>query len=131
MDFVEQLKSQLNITDVVGHYVRLKRNGASPSLVGLCPFHSEKTPSFNVHSTRQFYKCFGCDAKGDLINFVMEIEGVEFWDACKTLAERYGIPLPQRPQDRGPAAALRDALFEIQEIAARQFEDNLHSPAGA
>jgi DNA primase len=131
MDFVEQLKSQLNIADVVGHYVRLKRNGASPSLIGLCPFHSEKTPSFNVHSTRQFYKCFGCDAKGDLINFVMEIEGVEFWDACKILAERYGIPLPQRAQDRGPAAALRDALFEIQEIAARQFEDNLHSPAGA
>jgi DNA primase len=131
MDFVEHLKSQLDIADVVGHYVRLKRNGASPSLVGLCPFHSEKTPSFNVHSVRQFYKCFGCDAKGDLINFVMEIEGVEFWDALKLLAERYGIPLPERKQDRDPKTQLRDALFEMQEIAVRTFEDNLHSPAGA
>lgn len=131
MDFVEHLKSRLDIADVVGHYVRLKRNGASASLVGLCPFHSEKTPSFNVHTVRQFYKCFGCDAKGDLINFVMEIEGVEFWDALKLLSERYGIPLPERKQDRDPKTRLRDALFEMQEIAACAFEENLHSPAGA
>lgn len=131
MDFVEHLKSQLDIADVVGHYVRLKRNGASASLVGLCPFHSEKTPSFNVHSVRQFYKCFGCDAKGDLINFVMEIEGIEFWEALKLLSERYGIPLPERKQDRDPKTRLRDALFEMQEIAARAFEENLQSPGGA
>jgi DNA primase len=130
MDFVEQLKSQLDIADVIGQYVRLKRNGASPSLLGLCPFHSEKTPSFNVHTTRQFYKCFGCDAKGDLINFVMEIEGVEFWDALKMLAERYGIPMPERRLDRSPAAQTREALYEMHEIAARQFEDNLHSTSG-
>lgn len=96
MDFVDQLKSQLDIVDVVGHYVRLKRNGASPRHVGLCPFHTEKTPSFGVHSVHQFYKCFGCDAKGDLIKFVMEIEGTTFWESLKLLSDRYGIPMPPR-----------------------------------
>ncbi len=77
MNFAEQLKSQLNIVDVVGQYVRLKRSGAGPRYVGLCPFHSEKTPSFGVHSTLQFYKCFGCDAGGDVFKFVMEIESAD------------------------------------------------------
>ena len=111
MDFVDQLKSQLDMVDVVGHYVQLKRNGASPRHVGLCPFHTEKTPSFGVHSVHQFYKCFGCDAKGDLIKFVMEIEGTTFWESLKLLSDRYGIPTPptQRPDD--PEARSRDALF--------------------
>ena len=65
MNFAEQLKNQLNIVDVVGQYVRLKRSGAGPRYVGLCPFHSEKTPSFGVHSTLQFYKCFECEASGE------------------------------------------------------------------
>jgi len=131
MDFAEQLKSQLDIVDVVSHYVRLKRIGAGTSLTALCPFHNEKTPSFNVHSVRQFYKCFSCDAKGDLINFVMQIEGMTFWEAVKLLSERYGIPLPQRRNDNDPAAQMREGLLEMHEIAARTFEDNLQSPAGA
>jgi DNA primase len=131
MDFAEHLKSQLDIVDVVGHYVRLKRVGASPSLVALCPFHNEKTPSFNVHSVRQFYKCFSCDAKGDLINFVMQMDGLTFWEAVKLLSERYGIPLPQRRQDNDPATQVREALIEMHETATRTFEDNLQSPAGA
>jgi DNA primase len=130
MDFVDQLKSQLDIVDVVGHYVRLKRNGSSPRLVGLCPFHTEKTPSFGVHRVHQFYKCFGCSAGGDFIKFVMEIEGLSFFETLKLLSERYGIPMPQRQQD-DPAAQKREALFEMHEIAARTFEDNLHSAAGA
>jgi DNA primase len=130
MDFAEQLKSQLDIVDVVSHYVRLKRVGAGASLTGLCPFHNEKTPSFNVHSVRQFYKCFSCDAKGDLINFVMQIEGMTFWEAVKLLSERYGIPLPQRRNDNDPAAQIREALLEMHETAARMFEDNLQSVAG-
>jgi DNA primase len=130
MDFVDQLKSQLDIVDVVGHYVRLKRNGSSPRHVGLCPFHTEKTPSFGVHSVHQFYKCFGCDAKGDLIKFVMEIEGTTFWESLKLLADRYGIPMPQRRPD-DPEARSRDALFEMHEIAARTFEENLNGPGGA
>jgi DNA primase len=131
MDFAVQLKSQLDIVDVIGQYVRLKRNGGSPNLVGLCPFHTEKSPSFNVHSTQQFYKCFGCDAKGDLFNFVMEIEGLSFWEAIKLLSERYGIPLPQRRNENDPVAQMREALFEMNETATRTFEDNLHSPQGA
>jgi DNA primase len=131
MEFAEHLKSQLDIVDVVSHYVRLKRVGSSASLVGLCPFHNEKTPSFNVHSARQFYKCFGCDAKGDLINFVMEMDGLTFWEAVKLLSERYGIPLPQRRPENDPAAQVREALFEMHDTAARLFEDNLQSAAGA
>ena len=130
MDFVDQLKSQLDIVDVVGHYVRLKRNGTSPRVIGLCPFHSEKTPSFGVHTTSQFYKCFGCDARGDLINFVMEIEGLTFWEAVKLLAERYGIPLPRRRQDNDPSSRDREAVLEMHELASKIFEDNLHSEAG-
>jgi DNA primase len=131
MDFAEQLKSQVDIVDVVSHYVRLKRVGAGASLTALCPFHNEKTPSFNVHSVRQFYKCFSCDAKGDLINFVMQIEGMTFWEAIKLLSERYGIPLPQRRHDNDPAAQIREALLEMHEVATRTFEDNLQSAAGA
>jgi len=131
MGFVDQLKSQLDIVDVVGHYVRLKRNGASPRHVGLCPFHTEKTPSFGVHSVHQFYKCFGCDAKGDLIKFVMEIEGTTFWESLKLLSDRYGIPMPPRQRPDDPEARSRDALFEMHEIAARTFEENLNGPAGA
>src|SRR5512140_1189565 len=74
MDFVEQLKSSVDIVKVVGEYVRLKRAGAGPRYTGLCPFHTEKTASFSVHQTHQFYKCFGCGAGGDVIKFVMEIE---------------------------------------------------------
>ncbi len=131
MDFAAQLKSQLDIVDVVGHYIPLKRNGASPRLVGLCPFHTEKTPSFGVHSTQQFYKCFGCDAKGDLIRFVMEIDNLSFWEAVKVLSERYGIPLPQKRYDPDPESKNREALLEMHELATRTFEDNLHAPGGA
>lgn len=131
MSFVDQLKSSLDIVEVVGQYVRLKRQGAGSSYTGLCPFHTEKTPSFNVHAAHQFYKCFGCDAKGDLINFVMEIEGLSFLEALKLLSERYGIPMPQRQRLDDPEAQLREALLEMHEIATRTFEDNLHGPAGA
>ena len=96
MDFIEQLKSSVDIVRVVGEYVRLKRAGAGPRYTGLCPFHPEKTPSFSVHSTHQFYKCFGCGAGGDVIKFVMEIERLTFWEAVKLLAERNGIPLPKQ-----------------------------------
>ncbi|MGA8028903.1 MAG: CHC2 zinc finger domain-containing protein, partial [Bryobacteraceae bacterium] len=77
MSFAEQLKSQLNIVDVIGQYLPLKRSGAG-RYVGLCPFHSEKTPSFNVHGALQFYKCFGCDAGGDVFQFVMEMDKLTF-----------------------------------------------------
>lgn len=131
MSFSEQLKSQLNIVDVVGQYVRLKRSGSAHRFVGLCPFHSEKTPSFSVHSANQFYYCFGCGATGDVFKFVQEIETLTFPEAIKALAERNGIPMPERQRPNDPAEQEKGALLEMQEIAAQLFQDNLRSAAGA
>src|SRR5579885_130565 len=131
MDFAEQLKSSIDIVKVIGEYVRLRRTGATGRYTGLCPFHQEKTPSFHVHQVRQFYKCFGCDAKGDLINFVMQIEGLTFWEALKLLAERNGIPLPKRSDYSDAESKLRSALLEIHSIAAEAFQANLRGPQGA
>jgi DNA primase len=131
MSFAEQLKSQLDIVDVVGQYVRLKRQGAGPRWVGLCPFHSEKTPSFGVHSVLQIYKCFGCDASGDVFKFVMEREGLTFPEALKALAERYGIAYPERERFDDPEARRRSAVLEVHESAAEIFQANLRSADGA
>jgi DNA primase len=130
MNFSEQLKGQLNIVEVVGQYVRLKRSGSGANYTGLCPFHSEKTPSFHVHGVNQFYKCFGCDASGDVFKFVMEVESLTFPEVLKLLAERYGIPMPERPRSDDPEARRREAIFEMHEIAAQVFQDNLRGPAG-
>jgi DNA primase len=131
MGFAEQLKSQLNIVDVVGQYVRLKRSGRGPAYIGLCPFHSEKTPSFNVHSAGQFYKCFGCGVGGDIYKFVMEIESLTFPEALKLLAERYGIPIPERQRTSDAESQRAAALLEMHEIAADLFQTNLRASMGA
>ncbi len=130
MDFAEHVKSSVDIVATIGQYVRLKKAGASPRYTGLCPFHTEKTPSFSVHSTHQFYKCFGCGASGDLFKFVMEVERVSFFEALKLVAERNGIAMPKR-EFSDPEAKLRGALMEMHEIAERVFQTNLNSPAGA
>jgi len=130
MDFIEQLKSSVDIVRVVGEYVRLKRAGAGPRYTGLCPFHHEKTPSFSVHSTHQFYKCFGCGAGGDVIKFVMEIERLTFWEAVRLLAERNGIPLPRQSEHADEETRRRAALYEMHELAGRLFRELLDSPAG-
>ena len=78
MEFVEQLKTSVDIVSVVGEYVRLRKSSAY-RYTGLCPFHSEKTPSFTVHISKQFYHCFGCHAHGDVLKFVMEMEHVSFY----------------------------------------------------
>jgi DNA primase len=131
MNFSEQLKSQLNIVDVVQQYVRLKRQGNGLRYVGLCPFHSEKTPSFGVHSGLGYYKCFGCDASGDVFKFVQEIESLTFPETLKVLAERYGIPMPERQRFDQPEEQKRAALQEMHEIAAELFQNNLRGAAGA
>jgi DNA primase len=130
MDFAEQVKSSVDIVKVIGEYVRLKKSGGSPSYTGLCPFHTEKTPSFNVHSTHQYFKCFGCQIGGDLFKFVMEIERISFFEALKLVAERNGIAMPKR-EYTDPDAKLRGALMEMHEIAARVFQSNLNGPSGA
>jgi DNA primase len=130
MDFAEQVKSSVDIVKTIGEYVRLKKAGGSPRYTGLCPFHTEKTPSFSVHASHQFYKCFGCDASGDVFKFVMEIERISFFEALKLLAERNGIAMPKRDYS-DPDSKLRGALVEMHETAARVFQSNLNGPAGA
>jgi DNA primase len=129
MDFVEQLKASVRIETVVGEYVRLRKSGPN-RYMGLCPFHNEKTPSFTVHVVHQFYKCFSCGAGGDVVKFVMEKDGLSFYEALKTLAERYGIPMPKRSQYSDEDSRLRGALLDMHEVAAQSFRNNLAAPAG-
>src|SRR5690242_15511239 len=129
MDFVEQLKSTADIVSVVGEYVRLRKS-STYRFTGLCPFHSEKTPSFTVHVSKQFYHCFGCHAHGDVLKFVMEMEHVSFYEALKSLAERFGVPMPKRSQYADEDARRRAALFQMHELAQENFRANLAGPAG-
>jgi len=130
MDFAQQLKSTVDIVTVIGERVPLKKRGTY-SYVGLCPFHQEKSGSFNVHQEKQFFKCFGCGAGGDVFKFLMDYEGITFVEAITSLAERYGIPIPKnRPAD-DPESKLKAALQEMHEVAARHFQQNLEGAAGA
>ena len=130
MEFAQQVKSQVDIVSVVREYVpTLKKAGTR--WVGLCPFHTEKTPSFGVHAVHQFYKCFGCGQGGDVIKFVMEIEGLTFWEAVKLLAERHGIPIPKQPTYTDEETRLRAALYEMHDLAQQIFRQGLDSGAGA
>jgi DNA primase len=129
MDFVEQLKSSVDIVSVVGEYVRLRRSGAN-RYMGLCPFHNEKKPSFTVHVVHQFYKCFSCGVSGDVVKFVQEKEGLSFYEALKSLSERYGIPMPKRSGYADEDSKLRGALLAMHEQAAENFRDNLKSQGG-
>lgn len=130
MDFARQLKSSVDIVAVIGERVPLKKRGTY-SYVGLCPFHQEKSGSFNVHQEKQFYKCFGCGASGDVIKFVMEYENVTFVEAITALSERFGIPMPKRERADDPESRLRDALMAMHEVAAQHFQQNLGGPGGA
>jgi DNA primase len=129
MDFAQQLKAEIDIVRVISDYVRLRRFGNRYS--GLCPFHNEKTPSFSVYAEHQFYKCYGCDAKGDVFNFVMAHDGLTFWEALRKLADQHGIALPQQSQAGDEKTKLRAALYEMHEIAADHFRANLAGPNGA
>ncbi len=132
MDFAQQVKSSVSIVGVIGEYVRLKKQGAQ-RYVGLCPFHGEKTPSFSVHEGLQIYKCFGCGKGGDVFSFLMEMQGLSFFEALKALAEQHGIPLPQRPAgDLNDAESRqRAALQRMHEIAQSFFLKQLRGPEGA
>ena len=129
MEFKHHLKSQVDIAVVVAEYVRLRRIGNR--LTGLCPFHNEKTASFSVYTDNQFFMCYGCQAKGDVFEFVMKIEGLSFYEALKKLAEQNGIPLPKQSLASDDATKLRAALYEMHEIAADHFRDNLSGSNGA
>src|SRR5208282_734593 len=101
---------------------------------GLCPFHGEKTPSFSVHATRQFYHCFGCGASGDVFSFVQKVENISFPEAVRLIAQKLGVPMPKvsfsSPQEARDAK-LRMALLDVQERAAEFFQQCLRRPEGA
>ncbi len=121
----------MDIVTVVGEYVRLRRVGATQSYSGLCPFHTEKTPSFRVHANHQFYKCFGCGQGGDVFKFLQEIERISFYEALKQLAERSGIPLPKRSEYADADTKLRAAIFRMHELAEQAYRAALSGPTGA
>lgn len=129
MDFKERLREQVDIVRVVGEYVRLRRVGKRYS--GLCPFHNEKTPSFSVSPEHQYFKCFGCDAKGDVFKFVELIEGLTFFEALKKLADQHGMALPKQSFASDEETRLKAALYEMHEIASNHFRANLASSSGA
>ena len=132
-DFKETLKQQADIVRIVGDYVKLKKAGAQ-NFSGLCPFHSEKTPSFSVHATRQFYHCFGCGASGDVFSFVQKVENITFPEAVRLIAGKLGVPMPKiafsSPQEAHDAK-LRMSLLDIHERATAFFQDCLRRPEGA
>lgn len=131
MDFAQEVKAAADIVTVIGAHVRLKRQGAD-RYSGLCPFHSEKTPSFSVHGRLQFYKCFGCGKSGDVINFLMELQGLSFIEALRTLAEQHGLEMPQRGKGPGADAAARkrEALLLIHSRAQKFYTSQLQTPIG-
>jgi DNA primase len=132
-DFKDIVKQQADIVRVVGDYVKLKKAGAQ-NYSGLCPFHNEKTPSFSVHATRQFYHCFGCGESGDVFAFVQKIENITFPEAVRSVAQKLGIALPKLTFN-SPAEAqdakLRTVLLEMHERAVAFFQEYLRRPEGA
>src|ERR1041385_8341268 len=132
-DFAQNLKLQADIVRIVGEYVSLKRSG-SQNYSGLCPFHKEKTPSFSVHATKQFFHCFGCGESGDVFKFVQKVENVTFPEAVRAVAQKMGVALPKQTfssEAEAKDAKLRTALLEIHERACSFFQECLRRPDGA
>lgn len=125
--FLQELKMKTDIEDVISTYVTLKQRGAT--LVGLCPFHNEKTPSFTVYPATQSFYCFGCGAGGDAITFVKKIENLDYLDAVKTLAQRAGLQMPQEGFDDS-LSKRRRRILEMNREAARFYHSVLLSPEG-
>ena len=127
--FIQELLARADVVDVVGRYVQLKKGGAN--LMGLCPFHGEKSPSFSVSPTKQFYHCFGCGKNGDAIRFLMDHTGMSFVEAVTDLAQQYGMAVPQddvSPQDRARALEQRqkqNTLTSVLEKAADAYKLHL------
>ena len=132
-DFAYTVKQQADIVRIIGDYVKLKKAGAQ-NFSGLCPFHGEKTASFSVHATRQFFHCFGCGVSGDVFSFVQKIENITFPEAVRMVAQKLGIPLPKAAYStpgEAKEARLRGQLLDVHERAAAFFQECLKRPEGA
>ena len=127
--FLDELRSRVPVSDVVGKRVKLAKKGREFS--GLCPFHSEKTPSFTVNDDKAFYHCFGCGAHGDVIRFVTETEGLTFPEAVAKLAGMAGLTVPQATPEERQRAERAKSLQDACEAALRFFRRRLDGPAGA
>ena len=132
-DLADIVKQQADIVRVIGDYVKLKKAGAQ-NFSGLCPFHQEKTPSFSVHATRQFFHCFGCGVSGDVFSFVQKVENITFPEAIRLIAQKLDIKLPRMEYNsphEAEQAKQRGQLIEMHERACRFFETELHRPEAA
>ena len=120
---LRDLKNRVNLHDVVARVVSLKKAGGM-RFKGLCPFHSEKTPSFNVSTDKGYYKCFGCGKAGDIINFVMDTEGLQFTEAVEAIAQRFAVTLEYEEGSGGPtkeSRSLRQEIFDVHDLAADYY----------
>ncbi|MFB3815334.1 MAG: DNA primase [Terriglobales bacterium] len=132
-DFAHTVKHQADIVRIVGEYVKLRKAGGQ-NWVGLCPFHQEKTGSFSVHQTRQFYHCFGCGESGDVFKFIQKIENITFLESVRFIAAKLGITIPKttfNSEAEAKEARLRGALLDIHERACVWFQEQLRRPEAA
>ena len=132
-DFAYTVKQQADIVRIIGDYIKLKKAGAQ-NYSGLCPFHGEKTASFSVHATKQFYYCFGCHEKGDVFKFIQKVENITFPEAVRMVAQNLGIPLPKAAYatpGEAKEARLRGQLLDVHERAIAFFQECLRRPEGA
>ncbi|MEE8394187.1 MAG: DNA primase, partial [Rhodospirillales bacterium] len=127
--FLDELRARVGLADVISRRVKLTRKGREH--LGLCPFHKEKTPSFTVNEEKGFYHCFGCQAHGSAIDFVMNTEGLAFPEAVKRLAEEAGLEVPADTPEERRRDRQRQTLYEVMEKAVAFFENKLKSPEGA
>ena len=125
-DTKEQIRGNSDIVDIISGYLQIKKSGATYK--GLCPFHTEKTPSFHVSRDRQAYYCFGCEKSGDAISFLRDYEGLTFLESVKKLADRSGVSLPAMSESDNKRDFVRTKLLELGKFAARFFRDSLADP---
>jgi len=128
-EIVNQVRAAVDLVDVVSEYVQLRKSGRA--YLGLCPFHSEKSPSFNVNADRQFFHCFGCGAGGDVFSFMMKIEQLTFPEALQKLADRAGIIIPQQQREDSPKHSAKQLMYEAHQLVAKLYHYVLmHTPYG-
>lgn len=128
-DFLDEIRNRLPVSEIVGRKVRLVRKGREHS--GLCPFHNEKTPSFTVNDDKAFYHCFGCGAHGDVINFVLETEGLSFPETIERLAGQAGLQMPEYSPEDQQKSKIKKTLYDLMEAVTHWFESQLSAQVGS
>ena len=126
-ELIEEVRNSNDIVDIISQYVVLKRSGRN--YFGLCPFHKEKSPSFSVSPDKQIFHCFGCGAGGNVFHFISKIENVNFLESMQILSDRAGIQLPTLDSNEdSKKQLLKSKVYEINEIAAEFYHENLYKP---